>query len=418
MVKFIFFSISFFLTLLGAKSTMPAKATFHKSRQPIIMAARIKMMDRIKMGAEDTPQYLYLLKGKRIALLVNQTSVFYNRTTLVDSLHRLGIDIKKIFAPEHGFRGNEDAGATVTNQIDKKTGIPVVSLYGNKLKPSKSDLSNVDIVIFDIQDVGARFYTFISTMYYMMEACAENNKALIILDRPNPNGYYVDGPLLEPKYKSFVGIIPIPIVHGCTVGELARMINGEGWLDSARTCQLTVVHCRYYSHRRLYSLPIKPSPNLVNDRSIELYPSLCLFEGTEVSVGRGTDYPFQVIGSPYAMVLKLFSFIPTSKVGATNPPFKDQKCFGIDLQMNPDYTWVPEGKLQLRYLLQMYQAFGANQSKFFHADNFFNKLAGNDELQAQIKAGLTEDEIRATWQDGLQHYKEIRRKYLIYGDFE
>jgi len=418
MLKFIFLSISFLLTLVGTKSTTVSKANYPESRETKVISAPIKMMDRIKMGAEDTPQYLSHLKGKRVALLVNQTSVFYNKITLVDSLHTLGVDIKKIFAPEHGFRGIEDAGASIANQIDKKTGIPVVSLYGSKLKPSKADLSNVDIVIFDIQDVGARFYTFISSMYYMMQACADNHKELIILDRPNPNGYYIDGPVLEPKYKSFVGIVPIPIVHGCTVGELAGMMNGEGWLDSARTCKLLVVRCRNYYHKRLYSLPIKPSPNLVNDRSIELYPSLCLFEGTEVSVGRGTDFPFQAIGSPYAGVLKLFSFIPKSKVGATNPPCKDQKCYGIDLRINPDFSWEREGKLQLRYLVQMYQAFGANQSKFFHADNFFDKLAGNNELQAQIKAGLTEDEIRASWQDGLQHYKETRRKYLLYDDFE
>lgn len=421
-MKLIFLSLCLLLSFTDIKSCANKTTTRYPVSPSAITeasSAPIKMPDRIKMGAEDLQQYLPLLKSKRVALLVNQTSVFRNRTCLVDSLFKLGVHIQKIFAPEHGFRGIEDAGADINNQIDKKTGVPIVSLYGNKVKPSALDLSNVDIVVFDIQDVGVRFYTFISTMYYMMEACAENKKELIILDRPNPNGYYVDGPILDMSYKSFVGIVPIPIVHGCTVAELAKMMNGEGWLKDSLHCKLTIVRCKNYDHARFYSLPIKPSPNLGNDRAIQLYPSICLFEGTEVSVGRGTNFPFQVIGSPYASMLgKAFEFTPQSKAGASNPPFKDKKCYGVDLRLSVDEEPDRIGKIQLSYLIDMYKAFGANKALFFHTDNFFEKLAGTSELREQIKAGLSEEEIRMTWQDGLNEYKQMRKKYLLYNDFE
>ncbi len=418
-MKLISISLCFLMSFTEIKSCANKASNISTSNEVLENSMpSIKMPERIKMGAEEMQQYIPLLKGKRVALLVNQTSEFRNRTCLVDSLHTMGLDIKKIFAPEHGFRGTEDAGADINNQIDKKTGIPIVSLYGNKVKPSALDLGNIDVVVFDIQDVGVRFYTFISTMFYMMEACAENKKELIILDRPNPNGYYVDGPVLDLTYKSFVGIIPIPVVHGCTVGELAQMINGEGWLHDSIQCKLTVVRCKNYYHSRFYSLPIKPSPNLGNDRAIELYPSICFFEGTEVSVGRGTDFPFQAIGSPYVSLLRAFEFTPVSKAGATNPPFKDRKCFGLDLRISDDLEPERVGKIELSYLIKMYQAFGSNKDKFFHADNFFEKLAGNNELRQQIKAGLSEEEIRMTWQDELIQYKQKRKKYLLYNDFE
>jgi uncharacterized protein YbbC (DUF1343 family) len=364
---------------------------------------------KIICGAERMEDYLPMLKNKNIALVVNQTSVI-GKTHLADTLLAQKINVKKIFSPEHGFRGKADAGEKVNNEIDTKTGLPIISLYGNNKKPSPESLKDIDIVIFDIQDVGVRFYTYISTMHYIMQACADNKKQLSILDRPNPNGYYVAGPVLDLKQASFVGMHPIPIVHGLTIGELALMINGEHWLDSGKTCNLEIIKVKNYTHKDHYSLPVKPSPNLPNDQSITLYPSLGLFEGTNMSVGRGTAFPFQVIGSPNEKN-GTFSFTPKSIEGmAKNPPYENEKCYGADLR-----NQYPESSIfNLRFLIDYYNK-SADKEKYFN--NFFKKLAGNIILQDQIKKGMTESQIRETWQPELNKYKILRKKYLLYPDF-
>jgi uncharacterized protein YbbC (DUF1343 family) len=368
---------------------------------------RAEAQTKITMGAEQPELYLALLKNKNVALMVNPSSMV-GKTHLVDTLLSAGVSIKKIFSPEHGFRGTADAGEKIKNDTDAKTGLPVISLYGDNKKPSLEQLSDVDVVVFDLQDVGTRFFTYISSMHYLMQACADYGKKLIVLDRPNPNGYYIDGPVLEIKYKSFVGMHPIPIVHGLTVGELAKMINGEKWLDSNKVCDLTIIPLKNYSHRNVYSLPIKPSPNLPNDIAIMFYPSLCLFEGTVISVGRGTAYPFQVFGAP-KKEYGTFQFTPQSTAGAKKPMYENQLCYGVDLRQI-----YPAQGLQLRFLLEMYQK-SPEKDKFFN--NFFNKLAGNATLQEQIKKGMKEEEIRKTWKPELTRYKTMRKKYLLYEDF-
>ncbi|WP_226388920.1 exo-beta-N-acetylmuramidase NamZ family protein [Penaeicola halotolerans] len=386
---------TFLLTLLLITG-FQCKSTAEKTEQPLSAD--------IIVGAEQPERYLDLLIGKKVALVVNQTSTVKNKH-LVDFLLLEGVLVNKVFAPEHGIRGQADAGATINNEIDEKTGLPIISLYGANKKPSKEALADVDIVIFDLQDVGARFYTYISTLHYVMEACAESGKKLIVLDRPNPNGDYIDGPILEKEFSSFVGMHPIPIVHGLTVGELAQMINGEKWLANKLSCDLTVIPVKNYTHQTAYSLPIKPSPNLPNDQAIRLYPSLCLFEGTDVSVGRGTDFPFQVYGFP-DKAYGQFTFTPKAKTGATQPPHKDKLCYGEDLRKAPI-----KGQFSLSYLLKAYEASGRSE-KFFNA--FFDKLAGTDELKAQIIAGLSEEEIRFSWSEPLAAYQSMRKKYLIY----
>ncbi len=367
-------------------------------------------------GASQLNEYLPLLKGKKIALLVNQTSMIGN-THLVDTLiaindnQSLGITIDKVFAPEHGFRGQADAGEHVSNGIDTNTGLPIISLYGKNKKPTAKQLEGLDWVIFDIQDVGARFYTYISTMHYVMEACAENNVKMMILDRPNPSGMYVDGPVLDTAQRSFVGMHPIPIVHGLTVGELAQMINGENWLGTEKSCDLTIIPVKNYDHTMSYSLPVKPSPNLPNDLSIALYPSLCLFEGTDISVGRGTYAPFQQIGHPDFATDSAYSFTPISIDGMSKyPKHQDQKCYGIDFSDKPT-----SHQFSLQYLIEYYHKYEP-KDKYFN--NFFKKLAGTDLLQQQIMDGMTEEQIKATWEDDLITYKEMRKGYLLYGDFE
>ena len=361
----------------------------------------------LKTGAEQTNLYVPNLKGKTIALVVNHTSMI-GKTHLADSLLLLGIKIKTIFAPEHGFRGTADAGEHVANGIDKKTGLPIVSLYGNNKKPNAAQLEGIDIVIFDIQDVGVRFYTYTSTMHYVMEACAELSKKLLILDRPNPNGHYVDGQVLDKKFASFVGLNPVPVVHGCTVGELAQMINGENWLAGNKTCNIQIIKCLGYKHSSSYNPPIATSPNLPNLQSILLYPSICFFEGTEVSVGRGTDKQFQVIGSPNPKNGS-FTFTPEDKPGAKNPPQKGKLCYGENLSKidarNQAFT--------LKYVIDYYQK-SDNKAKFFSSPSFFDKLAGSDTIRKQIMAGLTETQIRASWKADLDIYKMIRKKYLLY----
>lgn len=365
-------------------------------------------------GARLMSNYLPLVQGKRVAVVANHTTLVGSKH-LVDTLLSAGVTVKKIFSPEHGFRGDIEAGELIGNYTDKVTGLPVISLYGGSKKPKPADLSDVDVVIFDLQDVGVRFYTYISTMHYVMEACAENNKPLIILDRPNPNGFYVDGPVLDTAYRSFVGMHPVPLVHGMTIGEFAQMINAEGWLKGKIQCNLTVIPCRGYTHSMTTALPVRPSPNLPNHLSILLYPSLGLFEGTVVSVGRGTDYPFQVFGFPN-FPDKGFRYIPVEKRGASlNPPYKGKPVYGIDLRDYSVNYFLDRREIILDWLIYSYNNY-PEKDKFFN--NFFNLLAGTSLLRQQIESGLTPSEIRATWQPALEQFKLLRKKYLLYPDFE
>ena len=366
------------------------------------------------VGAQRTEQYLPLLKGKSVGLVINQTSVIGN-THLLDTLISLGINVTKVFAPEHGFRGTADAGEHVSNGVDPKTNIAIVSLYGDNKKPKAAQLKDLDIIIFDIQDVGVRFYTFISTLQYVMEACAENNKPLLILDRPNPNGHYVDGPVLDTQYRSFVGMQPIPIVHGMTMGEYAKMLNGEKWLAKKVPCKTTIIPCLNYDHKTFYTLPIKPSPNLPNMAAIYLYPSLCFFEGTNnVSLGRGTDKPFQIYGSDEFANTLPYTFTPKSVDGAKNPPLLDKTCYGYDLS-SLSLDSLRKQKFTLNYLLNAYKL-TKNKDKFFNS--FFIKLTGKASLSVQIEKGMDEKTTKATWKTQLTKFKAIRKKYLLYKDFE
>jgi len=385
----------------------------------------------IVVGANQTDIYLPLLKGKRIGIVANQSSVIFisknikeeirSYSHLVDSLLSLKIDVNTVFAPEHGFRGKADAGERIKDGVDAKTGVPIISLYSANKKPKleqlketekyESDISKgvskIDIMLFDLQDVGVRFYTYISTLHYVMEACAEANIPLIILDRPNPNGHYIDGPVLEMEHKSFVGMHPIPVAHGMTIGEYAKMINGEKWLANGVQCDLKVIPIKNYNHNLSYSLPIKPSPNLPNDKAINLYPSLCFFEGTNVSAGRGTKTQFQIFGSPFLNKDTFdFEFTPQPNEGAKYPKHQNKICFGKDLTKVETIN-----TLNLKWLIEAYNL-TENKSEFFNA--FFTKLAGSETLQAQIEVGLSEEAIKATWKDGLERFKETRKSYLIY----
>lgn len=372
-----------------------------------------KEQDYILLGAHRLEIYMPLIKGKTVGIVANHSTLI-NGTHLVDSLLRLGVRIGKIFSPEHGFRGHADAGELVHNHTDTLTGLPVISLYGSRRKPSPQDLQGVDIILFDLQDVGVRFYTYISTMHYVMEACAENGVPMVVLDRPNPNGFYVDGPVLDPRFKSFVGMHPVPLVHGMTIGEFAMMINGEGWLANGVKCELTVVPCANYTHSSKYILPIRPSPNLPNQTSIYLYPSLGLFEGTQISVGRGTDYPFQIFGHP-KLPPTGFSFTPESRPGASkNPPHLGVKCHGIDLREYSHQYFISRASINLEWIAYAYQKF-PRKDKFFN--NFFNQLAGNDILRKQISQGLSPEQIRETWAEGIETFMGVRAKYLLYPDF-
>ncbi len=362
-------------------------------------------------GAYQTDQYLPVLKGKNIACVVNQTSMIDN-THLVDTLLKHNIKISKVFAPEHGFRGFSDAGETVHDEVDQKTGIPLVSLYGKRKKPSNEDLQGIDLVIFDIQDVGVRFYTYLSTLHYVMEACSENNIPLIVLDRPNPNGHYIDGPVLEKTFTSFVGMHPVPLVYGMTIGEYAKMINGEGWLSGQATCQLSVIPCKGYRHDSAYILPVKPSPNLPNELSILLYPSICMFEGTTLSLGRGTEAPFQMVGHPE--LESSFSFIPRSVDGAKSPPQLNILCKGIDLRaINPNDI-RKQKKLQMDILLKYFRELKSKNTPFFLDNLFFDKLAGTDKWRKLIEQGASEKDIRKSWENDLSKFAALRIKYLIY----
>lgn len=392
---------------------------------------------KIIPGAERMDAYLPLLKGKNIAVFANQTSMVGN-THLVDTLLRSGIKIVKIFSPEHGFRGNADAGEKVGNSVDTATNIPIISLYGVHRRPTADDLKDVDIVVFDIQDVGVRFYTYISSLQDVLEATLVNDKPLLILDRPNPNGFYVDGPVLEKGFESFVGMQKVPVVYGMTIGEYARMIAGEKWLNDSANQKMTynlkqaptkdtpfhllVIKCNNYSHNKYYAPPVKPSPNLPDMQSILLYPSLCFFEGTEVSLGRGTDKPFKIFGHPF-FPDTLFAFTPVSAAGARNPPLKDKRCYGYDLS-EPliDINKKENQQIKLQYLLKAYEMFPEKDNFFLRPgksnpntnDYFFNKLAGNYTLMWQLMNGKTEAEIRKSWAPAIAEFKKTRKKYLLY----
>ena len=384
------------------------KSQSDKNSEIVVSDSSKESTGIVRPGADRPEAYLPKLKGKSVALAVNQTSILTSKDNihLVDFLLDQGVEVKKVFVPEHGFRGDADAGEKVDNTIDPKTGLPLVSLYGSSKKPSREALADVDIVIFDIQDVGVRFYTFISTLHYLMEACAEQNKPLMVFDRPNPNGDYVDGPVLEEGFESFVGMHPIPIVHGLTVGELAQMINGEGWLKDGVKAPLEVVTMDHWTHKDSYSLPIKPSPNLPNDISIRLYPSLCFFEGTDISLGRGTLFPFQVYGYPDPKFGD-FTFTPVSIEGMSkNPPQQNKLCYGKDLRDEP-----LSHQFTLSYLLETYELSNKGPA-FFNA--FFDKLAGSDKLRKSIIEGESEATIRASWEQELEAYKAKRKQYLIY----
>lgn len=381
----------------------------------ICWLAVLQVTAQVRNGADRLEELFPLLENKRISLVVNQTSLVQN-VHLLDTLYNKGVHITQVFAPEHGFRGDADAGEFIKNGKDYRTQVPIISLYGKNKKPQPTQLQQTDIVIFDIQDVGARFYTYISTMFYVMQACAENNKELIILDRPNPCDY-VDGPVLDMKYKSFVGMLPIPVLHGCTIGELAQMINGEGWLGNNLQCPLKVITIEGWKHGQPYSLPVKPSPNLPNDQAIAFYPSLCPFEGTSVSVGRGTDFPFQIIGSPTTKNLK-FRFMPHPMKGSDKHPLhQDTYCYGLNLSSEKN---IPKG-FSLQYVIQFYNYF-QNLTKhaekdFFTRPHWFDLLMGTNQVRLDILKNKTEEQIRSAWQKKLNQYKEIRKKYLLYEDY-
>ena len=428
----------FFVPLCFAIVGSNCSAQKQKTKSPTVNQEVKTKTDKTNLStiipaAERLNEYLPLLKGKRVAVFANHTAMVGN-THLVDTLQKLGVNIKTAFGPEHGFRGNAPDGAKIETTIDKATGIPIVSLYGQKNKPSKEDLKDIDVMVYDIQDVGTRFYTFISSMQLFMEAAIENNIPLIILDRPNPNGFYVDGPVLDPKFKSFVGMQLIPVVYGMTIGEYANMILQEKWLskeanedyqkiiasryaEGAKFFQLTVIQCANYTHQSKYVLPVRPSPNLPEIQSIYWYASNCFFEGTALTEGRGTEKPFQIFGHP-SLPKSMYQFKPHSTEGAPNPKFKDQVCYGWNISGTPEEVLKAiNNRLQLKYLLEAYRLF-PDKENFFRKDNGFNRLAGNDELMKQVKDGKTEEEIRASWEPKLSEFKAVRKKYLLYPDFE
>lgn len=406
--------------LLLCFSSISTANTAKNTYRPIDDRTNIKP---ILPGAYQVNEYFPLLRNKNVGVFANQTSVIGN-THLIDTLVYAGIKVTKVFSPEHGFRGKADAGEKVDSQTTG-SGIPVISLYGKKLKPSAEDVENIDVLVFDIQDVGVRFYTYISSLEYFIEAAMEYGKPLIVLDRPNPNGFYVDGPVLQPAFKSFVGMQPIPVVHGMTIGEYAQMLVGEKWINVKQISEgfsLTVIRCKHYSHADKYILPVAPSPNLKEMGSVYWYPSTCFFEGTVLSEGRGTDHPFQIFGHP-ALPDTLYRFIPRSMEGAKDPKWKDQVCFGWNLSKTISESQLPE--IQIGLLLKAYRLFPDKPGFFLPpskkdasaTDYFFNKLAGNDTLMLQIKSGATEADIRKSWESDLARFKKIRKQYLLYDDF-
>ena len=398
MIKFITKSIFIITTLFFT-------SVYSNSFQSVTTSKTAVVNAPIKTGADNYEKYLPLLKDKKVGIVTNQTGILSNKTHLVDFLLEKKITVQTIFAPEHGFRGTADAGEHVVDGKDPKTGLSIISLYGDNKKPKAAQLAGIDVMIFDLQDVGARFYTYISSLHYVMEACAENGVPLIVLDRPNPNGGIVDGPLLEKEFTSFVGMHPVPLLHGMTIGEYAQMINGQKWLKDGVQCKLTVIPCLDYNRKMDYSLPVKPSPNLPNDQSINLYASLCLFEGTNVSVGRGTEKQFQIYGSPF-LTKTNFSFTPKPNFGAKDPLYNGKECFGEDLTAYPKLK-----QLELKWLIKAYQN-TSDKTKFFNP--FFTKLAGTKKLQQQIESGTSEENIRKSWTKDLEAFKKMRVKYLLY----
>ena len=398
MQKFFSFLIIFIFICIDGKSQFFSTKNIVDSEEAIVGASRLEL-------------YLPLLDNKNIAVIANQTSIF-NKTHLIDTLLSKNINIKKIFTPEHGFRGTADEGTHINNSIDEKTKLPIISLYGKNKKPNSEQLNDIDILLFDLQDVGTRFYTYISTMTYIMEAAAENNIPIIVLDRPNPNGFYIDGPVLEKENSSFVGLHQVPVVYGLTIGEYAQMVNGEYWLKDSLQCELTIIPLGNYNRNNIYKLPIKPSPNLPNWESVYLYPSLCFFEGTSVSVGRGTESPFQIYGHP--LILSNYSFTPKQAEGRNKPLHCDSECFGENLiQYAVNYKGNNK-QLNLSWLINAYEQL---KDKEIFFNNFFTKLSGTKNLQQQIENGLSEEEIRDSWKESLDKYKKIRSKYLLYKDF-
>ena len=388
---------------------IPSKIVFFLFLLPIILLSRsVNGQNIIIPGAWKTDSYFSSLGGDRAIGVVANASSMIGEKHLIDSMISAGINVKKIFAPEHGFRGEAEAGEFIQNTIDEKTGLPIISLYGNQKKPSSKEMSGLDVIVFDIQDIGIRFFTYISTLHYMMESCAKEGIPLLVLDRPNPNGDYIDGPVLDLSFRSFVGMNPIPIVYGMTIGELARMINGEGWLRNGMKCELTIIPLDGYTHSTPVILDREPSPNLPNTQSIRLYPSLCLFEATDISVGRGTDFPFQVIGFP-APIFGNFTFVPQAIPGKSiHPLHKGDTCYGIDLRRDSLHT-----RFTLKFILDFYHLSNWGE-KFFKRPDFFDKLAGSSLLRSQILDGLDENQIRESWQPQLQEFMLKRKPYLLY----
>lgn len=402
--------IRFFLVSFALLGITCANHPSNKGDHPPSAKHEAPCQNKLLTGADQIDTVLTLIAGRKTALLVNNTAIV-GKTHLADTLLRRDVNLIKIMGPEHGFRGNAADGELVKNGVDTKTGLPIISLYGKNKKPTPEQLNDVEVVIFDVQDVGTRFYTYISTLHYLMEACAENGKSVIVLDRPNPHGGYIDGPVLKPEFKSFVGMHQIPVVHGLTVGELAKMINGEGWLAGGKKCDLTVVPMKNWKHSDTYELPISPSPNLPNNQAIRLYPSLCFFEGTVISVGRGTPFPFQVIGNPLLTTYK-FTFTPVTIKGVANqPPSENKLCYGLDLRKA-----TVAKRIDLSWLIEMYKAYPDKDNFFtnpFDRD-YIHKLAGTSLLKDQIRAGMTEEQIRATWQKDLEAFDAKRKAYLLY----
>ena len=401
-----FLGVLFLMTSCSINKTIPSKNSYQKSTLSENQnSIRPNQSISFKTGADNSENYLPLLKDKKVGVVSNQTGILSNKIHLVDFLVSNAIQVQKIFAPEHGFRGTADAGELIIDGKDTKTGLPIISLYGANKKPTPEQLEGIDILIFDIQDVGARFYTYISSLHYIMEACAENNIPLVVLDRPNPNGFIIDGPILEKEFSSFVGMHPVPVLYGMTIGEYAQMINGEKWLKEEVQCNLQVIPCVDYDRNASYHLPERPSPNLPNDQAINLYASLCFFEGTNVSVGRGTDKQFQIYGSPN-LPQSGFSFIPEPNFGAKEPIYKGVSCFGEDLS-----TIEPVSQIELKWLIRAYNT-TEDKTAFFNP--FFTKLAGTQTLRLQIEEGISERKIKKSWKPGLDQFKEIRKKYLLY----